>query len=182
MLVCVVLCVILRFERSCRRLTGDETMKGEQTKQKFLELRAQGKSLRAIEIEIGTSRGTLAKWEQEYREELTNLKAIERDAMREKYLLTNQAQLELLGTQFTRLKEELEKRDLSDVPTPKLFELVLKYSTRLTEDFPGQRIDTEEQIARQKANRESPPRPEYPVPMMSFRPDSLPGSIDTSKQ
>ena len=182
MLVCVFLCVILRFERSCRRLTGDKTMKGEQTRQKFLELRAQGKSLRAIEIEIGTSRGTLAKWEQEYREELTNLKAIELDAMREKYLLTNQAQLDLLGTQFTRLKEELEKRDLSDVPTPKLFELVLKYSTRLTEDFPGQWIGTEEQVARQKANRESPPRPEFPVPMMSFRPDSLPGSIDTSKQ
>ena len=144
-------------------------MKGEQTRQKFLELRAQGKSLRAIEIEIGTSRGTLAKWEQEYREELTNLKAIERDAMREKYLLTNQAQLDLLGTQFTRLKEELEKRDLSDVPTPKLFELVLKYSTRLTEDFPGQSIGTEEQIARQKANRESPPR-RLPEPMMSCQP------------
>ena len=61
-------------------------MKAEKTKQKFLELRAQGKSLRAIEIEIGTSRGTLAKWEQEYREELTNLKAIELDAMREKYI------------------------------------------------------------------------------------------------
>ncbi|MGD0172490.1 MAG: helix-turn-helix domain-containing protein [Halobacteriota archaeon] len=144
-------------------------MKGEQTRQKFLELRAQGKSLRAIEIEIGTSRGTLAKWEQDYREELTNLKAIERDAMREKYLLTQQAQLDLFGTQFTRLNEELEKRDLSDVPTPKLFELVLKYSTRLTEDFPAQSIDTEEQVARQKANRESPPR-WLPEPMMSFCP------------
>jgi len=129
-------------------------MKGAHTRQKFLELRAQGKSFRAIEIEIGTSRGTLAKWEQEFREELTNLKAIERDAMREKYLLTNQAQLELLGTQFTRLKEELEKRDLSDIPTPKLFELVLKYSTRLTEDFPMESIHTEEQIAENKAFEE----------------------------
>ena len=129
-------------------------MKGAHTRQKFLELRAQGKSFRAIEIEIGTSRGTLAKWEQEFREELTNLKAIERDAMREKYLLTNQAQLELLGTQFTRLKEELEKRYLSDIPTPKLFELVLKYSTRLTEDFPAQTIDTEEELAKEKASRE----------------------------
>jgi len=184
MLVCVFLCVILRFERSYRRTTGGKTMKSAQTKQKFLELRAQGKSLRAIEMEIGTSRGTLAKWEQDYREELTNLKAIELDAMREKYLLTNQAQLDLLGTQFTRLKEELEKRDLSDVPTPKLFELVLKYSTRLAEDFPAQRIDTEERVAAQKAAREAPPRSPswFPEPMMSFCPDSLRGSIDTSKQ
>lgn len=105
-------------------------------KQKFLELRAQGKSLRAIGIEIGTNRGTLAKWEREYYEELQNLKAIERDAMREKYFLTSQAQLELLGAQFTRLKEELEKRDLSEIPTTKLFDLVLKYSTRGRGIFP----------------------------------------------
>jgi hypothetical protein len=97
----------------------------------------------------------LAKWAQEDREKLMNLKAIERDAMREKYLLTNQAQLELLGTQFTRLKEELEERDLSDIPTPKLFELVLKYSTRLTADFPAQTIDTEEELAKEKASREA---------------------------
>jgi transcriptional regulator with XRE-family HTH domain len=154
MFVCVFLCVILHFERSTRRTTGDDTMKGAQTIQKFLVLRAQGKSFRTIEQEIGTSRGTLAKWEQDYSEELKNLKAIERDAMREKFLLTNQAQLELLGTQFTRLKEELERRDLSDIPTPKLFELVLKYSTRLTEDFPMESIHTEEQVAENKAFEE----------------------------
>jgi hypothetical protein len=96
----------------------------------------------------------LAKWEREHLEELKNLKAVERDAMREKYLLTNHAQLELFGTQFTRLKKELEGRDLSDIPTPKLFELVLKYSTRLTEDFPMESIHTEEQIAENKAFEE----------------------------
>jgi len=154
MFVCVFLCVILHFERSYRRTAGDKTMKGEQTIQKFLVLRAQGKSLRTIEKELGTNRGTLAKWQQEYSEELKNLKAVERDAMREKYLLTNHAQLELFGTQFTRLKKELEGRDLSDIPTPKLFELVLKYSTRLTEDFPMESIHTEEQIAENKAFEE----------------------------
>ena len=65
MFVCVFLCVILHFERSYRRTTGDDTMKGEETIQRFLVLRAQGKSLRTIEKEIGTNRGTLAKWERE---------------------------------------------------------------------------------------------------------------------
>jgi hypothetical protein len=32
--------------------------------------------------------------------------------------------------------------------------LVLKYSTRLTEDFPAQTIDTEEELAKEKASRE----------------------------
>jgi hypothetical protein len=159
-------------------------MKGEKIKQKFLELRAQGKSLRAIEIEIGTNRGTLAKWEREYEEELQNLKAIELDAMREKYLLTNQAQLELLGAQFTRLREELEKRDLSEIPTTKLFDLVLKYSTRLMEDFPAARISTEQELAEDKAERK-----EQAIFLRSLSPmaswpsqNSLLGSVDTSKQ
>jgi hypothetical protein len=82
--------------------------------------------------------------------------------MREKYLLTNHAQLELLGTQFMRLKKELEKRDLSDIPTLKLHELVLKYSTRLTEDFPAEWIDTEESLAESKASRLAPRLP-FPI-------------------
>lgn len=137
-------------------------MKGEETIQRFLVLRAQGKSLRTIEKEIGTNRGTLAKWEREHLEELMNLKAVERDTMREKYLLTNHAQLELLGTQFMRLKKELEKRDLSDIPTLKLVELFLKYSTRLTEDFPAEWIDTEEGLAESKARRLAPRLP-FPI-------------------
>jgi hypothetical protein len=163
MFVCVFLCVILHFERSYRRTTGDDTMKGEETIQRFLVLRAQGKSLRTIEKEIGTNRGTLAKWEREHLEELKNLKAVERDTMREKYLLTNHAQLELLGTQFMRLKKELEKRDLSDIPTLKLVELFLKYSTRLTEDFPAEGIDTEEGLAKSTARRLAPPTLPFPI-------------------
>jgi len=162
MFVGVFLWVILHFELSNRRTTEGDTMKGAQQIQKFLVLRAQGKSLRTIEKEIGTNRGTLAKWEREHLEELKNLKAVERDTMREKYLLTNHAQLELLGTQFMRLKKELEKRDLSDIPTLKLHELVLKYSTRLTEDFPAEWIDTEESLAESKASRLAPRLP-FPI-------------------
>jgi transcriptional regulator with XRE-family HTH domain len=162
MFVGVFLCVILHFELSYRRTTQGDTMKGAQQIQKFLVLRAQGKSLRTIEKEIGTNRGTLAKWEREHLEELKNLKAVERDAMRERYLLTNHAQLELFGTQFTRLIKELEERDLSDIPTLKLVELVLKYSTRLTEDFPAEWIDTEERLAEKKADRLAPRLP-FPI-------------------
>ena len=129
-------------------------MKENGTKQKFLELRAQGKSLRKIEHEIGTGRRTLAKWESEFKEELENLKAVELDALQEEYLLTKQARLELLGAQFKRLKEELETRDLSDIPTTKLFDLVLKYSTKLSADFPSPAILTDEQLAKKKSKRE----------------------------
>ena len=63
-------------------------MKDLKTKQKVLELRAQGKSFRAIEEEIGISRRTQATWEKEDKEELENLKAVELEAVRERYRLT----------------------------------------------------------------------------------------------
>src|SRR5450756_2506124 len=111
-------------------------MKEAKTRQNFLELRAQGKSLRAIEIEIGTNRGTLAKWESECKEELENLRAMELEAMREEYSLTTQARIERFGRQLQRVTEELENRDLSDIPTPRLVDLAIKLDTKLREEGP----------------------------------------------
>jgi hypothetical protein len=123
-------------------------------KQKFLELRAQGKSLRAIEIEIGKNRGTLAKWESECKEELENLQAIELEALREEYRLTAQARTERFGRQLRRITEELENRDLSDIPTPKLVDLAIKLDTKLREEVPTPIPTSEAGLAARKANRQ----------------------------
>jgi len=129
-------------------------MKEAKTRQKFLELRAQGKSLRAIEIEIGTNRGTLAKWESECKEELENLRAMELEAMREEYSLTTQARIERFGRQLQRVTEELENRDLSDIPTPRLVDLAIKLDTKLREEGPTPTITSEAGLAARKANRQ----------------------------
>src|SRR5665647_329444 len=129
-------------------------MKEAKTRQNFLELRAQGKSLRAIEIEIGTNRGTLAKWESECKEELENLRAMELEAMREEYSLTTQARIERFGRQLQRVTEELENRDLSDIPTPRLVDLAIKLDTKLREEGPTPTITSEAGLAARKANRQ----------------------------
>ncbi|MGZ4908658.1 MAG: hypothetical protein ACXV5F_08425, partial [Halobacteriota archaeon] len=102
---------------------------------------------------IGANRRTLAKWESENKEELENLKAMELEAMREEYLLTSRGRGELIGGQLKRLTEELEKRDLSDIPTPKLFELILKLSASLSVEFPAPTIKSDDEIAEQKRER-----------------------------
>lgn len=56
------------------------------------------------------------------------------EALREKYLITSQAQIELLGTQLKKVREELEKRDLREIPTLKLFDLFMKYYKLLDEE------------------------------------------------
>ncbi|MGA3199630.1 MAG: helix-turn-helix domain-containing protein [Halobacteriota archaeon] len=122
-------------------------MKDLDTKQKFLELRAQGKSLRTIEKEIGTSRRTLATWEMEYKEDLENLKenlkAVGLEALQERYRLTTKDKLERYGAELQRVTEELGRRDLTNVPTPKLYDLMIKLHACIEKACPASNLGDE---------------------------------------
>jgi transposase len=108
-------------------------MKNEQ-KRKFLELRAKGNSYDKIARELQVSKQTLINWSKELATDLANLKAIEMEALREEYLMTAQARIELFGKQLKAIMEELEKRDLSEVPTSKLIDMLMKYYKLLQEE------------------------------------------------
>lgn len=47
---------------------------------------------------------------------LANLKAIELEALQEKYYLNKRKQIELFVEKLQAIKDEFEKRDLSDIP------------------------------------------------------------------
>ncbi len=128
-------------------------MKDLEKREKFLVLRAQGKSLRTIEKEIGTPRRTLAQWEGECKEELENRKAIKLEARREEYRLTTEARIERFGGLLRRVMDELEKRDLSDIPPPKLVDLALKLDARLRDAAVMPAITDEAGVEARKAAR-----------------------------
>ncbi len=109
-------------------------MKNQQTKERFIELRAKGFSFERIAKELKVSKQTLINWSKELKIEVANLKAIELEALQEKYYLTKQKRIELFGEKLQAIKDELEKRDLSDIPTKRLFELLEKYSKNLQEE------------------------------------------------
>lgn len=129
-----------------------DTVKDQATKEKFIELRAQGHSYEKIAGELQTSKQTLIAWARELSLELKNTRALQFDALRERYALTKQAQIELLGGRLQAIKKEVEKRDLKDIPTDKLLLLLLKYSQAtkdeasppsFTQDgFPSTEFDT----------------------------------------
>ena len=131
MVVCVFLPVVYVRAKLLNKYRG--IVKDIRTKQKFLELRAQEKSFRTIEKEMGISRRTLAAWESEYKEEIANLKAIELEAVQERYGLTTKAKLERYGAELQRVTEELQRRDLAGVPTPKLYDIMIKLYARIDE-------------------------------------------------
>ncbi len=103
-------------------------------KQKFIALRAKGNSYDSISNEINVSKPTLIKWSGELEIELANYKTIELESLREQYLASKKHRLILQGEQLKAMREELGKRDYSDVPTYKLIELVAKLSDNLASD------------------------------------------------
>ena len=92
----------------------------------FVELRAKGNSYDRIAKTLGVSKSTLLKWSQDLSLEINNERNVAMDAIYEKHKLAKQHQMEMLGIQLGKVREELEKRDLSEVPTDKLVAMQLK--------------------------------------------------------
>lgn len=109
-------------------------MKDIESKNKFIELRAKGLSFDKIAQELNISKQTLITWSKELKIEIANLKSIELEVLQEKFYISKTKRIELFGSQLETLKNELGKRDLSQVGTEKLFELSLKYGAFLKEE------------------------------------------------
>jgi transposase len=101
-------------------------MKPDETKEQFIELRAKGLSFDNIAKELGVSKQTLINWSKELSLEVSNIKAIQLEALQEKYYILKEKRIELFGEKLKAINDELSKRDLSDIPTERLLDLLGK--------------------------------------------------------
>ena len=117
-----------------------------ETKQKFIELRAQGLSFDKIAKELNKSKQTLIDWSRDLSGEIANLKAIKLEEMYETFYLTKENRLQTLGTMLSKIKEEVETRELTDIPTEKLLDLLLKYNSKVAEELVEPEYKSKEEI------------------------------------
>ena len=125
-----------------------------QDKERFIELRAKGWSYDKIGKELGKAKQTLIDWSKELQDEIANLKALELEALYEKYYLLKETRLQTFGEMLTKIKTEVERRDLSDVPTDKLLELLLKYNSQVKEEIVEPTFKSSEEITEERLDRE----------------------------
>lgn len=123
-------------------------------KERFIELRAQGWSFDKIAKELGKAKQTLIDWSKELQEEIANLKALELEALYEKYYLLKETRLQTFGEMLSKIKKEIEDRELSDVSTEKLLELYLKYNTQVGDEIVEPVFKSSEEIAEDRLDRE----------------------------
>jgi transcriptional regulator with XRE-family HTH domain len=109
-------------------------MTDNSNKKKFIELRGMGLTYNAIAEELGVSTRTLIRWSKDFEDEIANLKATELEALQEEYYMKKEKKIILFGGKLKDLINELSKRDLSEVPTEKLFDLMIKYSIFLSKE------------------------------------------------
>lgn len=129
-------------------------MESIDVKEKFIELRAQGYSFDKIAKELGKAKQTLVDWSRELQEEIANRKALELEALYEKYYLLKEHRLKSFGGTLSKLQKEIESRDLSDVPTDKLLDLQLKYLTFIRDEYTEPQFRSSQEIAEERMDKQ----------------------------
>ena len=129
-------------------------MKDHETVQRFIELRAQGLSFARIAQELAVSKNTLIEWSRSHQFEIQNLRSIETELLAERCFASRQQRWESLARHLARLDEELAKRDLSQVPTARLFHLASLLRAEVHRETAPLRFSSSALDVREKARYE----------------------------
>lgn len=108
--------------------------KGTETKARFIELRAQGKSYNDIGAELHISKSTCSEWEREFSAEIQDGRNDRLNELTEMYGATKAARLERLGETLHRINAALDEKDLAELPADRLLQLKLQYEKALAEE------------------------------------------------
>jgi hypothetical protein len=103
------------------RCINVRVMKDNKTKARFIELRGLGLPLESIADENRVNKTTLVNWEQDLKEQVDNVRVMELKVLYDRYYLSVHKKVEFFGDVLSRIRGELETRDLSTILTDKLF-------------------------------------------------------------
>jgi transposase len=95
-------------------------MTDQETIARFIFMRSQGWSFNRIAVELNVSKPTLIKWSRQHQFEIANLRATETEGLAERIFRQKHERWEVLARQLQRLEEEIEKRDLEEIPASRL--------------------------------------------------------------
>src|SRR5438552_3032757 len=91
------------------------------TKADFIHYRSLGLSLARIAERLRVSKPTLVDWNREFHLPINSLRAVELEALHERFLAAHEQDLAQLVARQNAVERELAKRKLGDLPTEKLF-------------------------------------------------------------
>lgn len=111
-------------------------MHDDKTVQRFIELRASGWTYARLTTELNVSKPTLIAWSRKHQFQVQNLKAIELEAVAEKWLASISDRVNTLGEQLRKVEAELATREVKDLTTAQLHTLA-RHLRRQIEELAG---------------------------------------------
>lgn len=117
-------------------MLGVLTMSKTLDEQQFIELRAKGYSFQKIADELNISKPTLIEWSKDpdTGKDIQNQRTLLLDDLQERYAITRRHRIALFGEFLDKAKQELNQRDMADLPTDRLITMVIKLSDTLKAD------------------------------------------------
>ena len=118
-----------------KRFTKINTLtaiKGDK-QQQFIELRACGASYQDIADMLHCDKSTLVGWNKELADEIAERKAMTKNDILYNYQVARDNRLRYFSELYRKLKNEIERRGLRDVPTDKLYAMFEKCSKHIDE-------------------------------------------------
>jgi len=98
-------------------------MHNEETVQRFIELRSQGRTYAQLMVELGVSKPTLIAWSRKHQFQIQNLRAIELETLAEHWLASVTERVQVLGEQLRKVEAELATREVKELSTTQLHAL-----------------------------------------------------------
>lgn len=123
-------------------------------KLQIVELRAAGKSIAKIAETVGVAKQTVVDVCKDMQEEVAALHAIQLEALYEEQKISSEERIRNLSNVLAKIKEELENRNLKEVPTEKLVELYLKTTSTLEGSIIEPRFQSTKEQKTEKEARE----------------------------
>jgi intein-encoded DNA endonuclease-like protein len=127
----------------------------ESIKLRVIELRAEGVSYSDIAQQLTIAKQTAVNIAKENIDEIGTLRAIEVEATFKAQRINRDGRIAQLSQLHQRLREEIERRDLSELPTKDLVALFLKTSDSLKGEVYSPEIRSTEEQAQDRSQRES---------------------------
>jgi len=116
-------------------------------KHQFVELRAKGWSYSRIAKKLKVSKSTLSNWRSELEADIASLRAMELEALYERYWMLKEGRIRQIGGQVKAIIKELKSRNLSEVSTEKLLDLLLKFYDVLQSEYTEPKTLSDRQIS-----------------------------------
>lgn len=125
-----------------------------QTERNIIQLRARGKSYATIAKEADVAKQTAIDTCKRCKEEIATLQALEVEELHETQRVGYRERITALSTLMQRVREEIDRRDLTQVPTEKLIDLYLKQASALKDEVVEPSFKSSEEQARDRQERE----------------------------